>query len=394
MRLEELVDQADLPSTQVAEGAWDQAARRVRRRRAVGVSATTLGVAVVLIAAVVAGRPAAAPSPANVPSTGTLTPSPNERILTPEMAAPRVYDAEVMAQLRSEPMRPPPDAPALSQDPMPYAKLAMSPTFTSTDVFLLGPDDEWRRLDVPLEQVTDGTNASSPFRSTSLSPDATRLALPQPSGLAVVDLTDGSREVYPVPESYLTYANWLGDSRVLVSTEQSGQAWEVDLESSEVARSSLGPSTARSANGRTLTWGMGANGFSTQMVWGDGTTVSSLYNNTGTPHPYPPLLGDGFVVGHHGTTRTGLGLPLVQNALVVVDETTGDPLGYLPTGTSKGDPSTLLGWQGDRIVVALPYADSPGADPEVVLVAWDWRRRTVDPVATVAAASVAWGRGW
>lgn len=395
MRLHELADQMEVPTTRVADGAWDVAARRARRRRAVGVTATSAAAAVVLLAVVVTARPDAAPAPMDIPTGGTTTSSPtNQRILTPEMASPRVYSSATMARLEGEPIEPPPDTPALSLSPIPYAELAMSPTPDSTEVYLLGPDEAWRRLDVPLEQVSDGTYASSPFRSTALSPDATKLALPQPSGLVVVDLTDGSHDRYPIDSPDLVYANWVSDTRVVVAAEQIGQSWELDLESSEVTESVLGPSTARSPDGRTVTWGMGPDGFSTDMVWDDGTSVPTLYNNTGHPHPFPPLVGDGFVVGHHGTTQTGLGLPLVQNALVVVDQATGDPMAYLPTGTSKGDPSTVLGWHDDRIVVALPRMDSPDTDPTVVLAAWDWQRKAVEPVVTVAASSVSWGRGW
>lgn len=394
MRLHELADQMEVPTTRVADDAWEVAARRARRRRAVGVTAMSAAAAVVLLA-VVTARPDAAPAPTDIPTGDTTTPSPtNQRILTPEMASPRVYDSATMARLEGEPIEPPADAPALSLSPVAYAKLAMSPAPDSTEVYLLGPDEAWRRLDVPLEQVSDATYASSPFRSTALSPDATKLALPQPSSLVVVDLTDGTHDRYPIAAPDLVYANWVSDTRVVVATEQIGQSWEVDLESAEVTRSELGPSTARSPDGRTVTWGMGDDGFSTGMVWDDGTSVPTPFNNTGHPHPIPPLAGDGFVVGHHGTTQTGLGLPLVQNALVVVDQATGDPVAYLPTGTSKGDPSTLLGWHDNRIVVALPRMESPDVDPTVVLAEWDWQRKTVDPVVTVAASSVSWGQGW
>jgi hypothetical protein len=50
MRLHDVVDQLDLPTTHIADRAWDAAARRVRRRRAAVVTTTATAVAVVLVA--------------------------------------------------------------------------------------------------------------------------------------------------------------------------------------------------------------------------------------------------------------------------------------------------------------------------------------------------------
>lgn len=389
MRLHELVDDLDLPPTRVADGAWDAAVRRVRRRRATGAAAAAAAVAIVLTATVVVAGRDGGPPPANAPTTPTPSTS-GPLVVTSEMATPGAYTPEVLERLLTEPLRPPQSAPGLSASPIPYAKLAMTPAVGSTEVFLLGPDDEWRRLDLPLQQVVDGGGyPSSPFRSTSLSPDATMLALPQPSGVVVVDLTDGSHTTYPVPSPHLTYATWLSDSRLVVSTETQGKGWEVDLDDGAVNESLLGPSTGRASDGELVTWGMGGDGFPTALEWDNGTAVPSAYNNTGGLHPYPPLVDDAVVVGHHATTHTGIGLPLGQNALVVVDRGTGKPVAYLPTTKARGDYTTLLGWDEGRIVVGLA-----NTGPTVVLAAWDWEEKTLDPLVTVAGWQVAWGRGW
>lgn len=391
MRLHELVDQFDVPPTRVAEDAWEQASRRLRRRRFVVVAAAAVAVVAALAATLtISGRDGASP-PANPPTPTTSSPAGPDTV-TPDMATSRAYAPNTFERLLQTPISPPDDSPPLSQSPVAYAKLVMTPTVGSTEVYLLGPDDSWRRLDVPLEQVQDGSGyRASPFRSTSLSPDATMLALPQPSELVVVDLTDGSHRRYPVPSQYLTYANWLGDSRVVVATEMSSRGWEIDLGDGTVQRSNFGPSTGRSPEGQLVTWGLSDDGFATRMRWDNGTEVFTGYNNDAGPHPFPPLVDEDVVVGH---SSGGPGLPLWDNAMLVVDRHTGGPLAYLPTQKGNGDLTTLLGWDDDRVVVALYGGDVSDARFDVVLVAWDWREKTLEPLVTVSGSEVAWGRGW
>lgn len=312
------------------------------------------------------------------------------------MATPGAYSAETFERLLDEPVRPPASAPALATSPIPFAKLAMTPAMKSTEIFLLGPDDEWRRLGLPLEMLHDGSGyTSSPFRSTSLSPDATMLALPQPSGLVVVDLTDGSHVRYQVPSPILTDANWLSDSRVVVATETRSTGWEVDLNDGEVVESRFGPSTGRAPDGALVTWGMGDDGHPTPMEWDNGAAVSSEYNNNAGPRPIPPLVDDAVVVGLHVTTHTRIGLPLGQNVVIVVDRRTGGPLAYLPTTKYNGDSTTLLGWDEGRIVIALwGEAKINATEHTIVLAAWDWKNKALDPLVTIAGWDVAWGRGW
>lgn len=395
MKLRDLVDELELPSTRVAEGAWDVAARRVRRRHIAIVAGTATAAAFVVLAATqLTGNPDGAAPPAS-PSMTSPTPS-TPRLVTPEMGTPPAYAAQVWDRLVQDPLVPPEDAPSLSESPIPFAKLAMTAAVDTTEVFLMGPDEEWRRLDVPLELVDDGNGyMSSPFRSTSLSPNATMLALPQPSSLVVVDLTDGTYRQIPVPHEHLTYANWLSDTLVVVSGESSSRGWEVDLDTDSVSASRFGPSTGVAPGGGLVTWGMGRDGFATSMQWDDGTVVRSKYNNTANPHPYPPLVDDEVVVGHHATTETGLGLPMAQNAVVVVDRQTGAPRAYLPTVKANGDNTTLLSMEQDRIVLSLVGGPKiSNAQYTVVVATWDWQNKTLEPLETVHGWSVAWGAGW
>lgn len=395
MKLHDLVDELELPSTRVAEGAWDVAARRVRRRHTAIVAVTAAAAAFVVLAATqLTGNPDGAAPPAN-PSTTLPTPS-TQQLVTPEMGMPPAYAAQTWDRLVQDPLVPPEDAPSLSENPIPYAKLGMTAAVETTEVFLLGPDDQWRRLDVPLDLVDDGSGyMSSPLRSTSLSPSATMLALPQPSKLVVVDLTDGTYRQIPVPHEYLTYANWLSDSLVVVSGQSSSRGWAVDLDTEDVSASRFGPSTAVAPGGGLVTWGMGEDGFATEMQWDDGTVVRSKYNNTASPQPHPPLVGDEVVVGHHATTQSGLGLPIGQNAVVVVDRHTGAPRAYLPTVRAKDDYTTLLSMEHDKIVLSLVGGPNiSNTQYTVVLAAWDWQNKTLEPLATIHGWAVAWGAGW
>ena len=50
MNLRELIDEVDVPATRVAEGTWERARGRVRRRRWVTAGAARLAVAAVAVA--------------------------------------------------------------------------------------------------------------------------------------------------------------------------------------------------------------------------------------------------------------------------------------------------------------------------------------------------------
>ena len=66
------------------------------------------------------------------------------------------------------------------------------------------------------------------MRPTGLDESATRLAIPQPDGLVVVDLTTGSAERYDVP-GLQSYAIWHDAAHVLVAHRDLGTGTVVDL---------------------------------------------------------------------------------------------------------------------------------------------------------------------
>ncbi len=287
----------------------------------------------------------------------------------------------------------------LTAHPLDHAVLAISDPEDQAQVLVLGEDGQWRRVDgVDLVPVNEVVNEPGPaLRATSLSPDATKLALPQPDSLVVVDLTTGASRRFDVAGPSNLYAIWADDSHVLVAEETAQTGTLVDVDTGATEPSDFGPSTAFTTEGLALDWGhegpMTAD--PTPMRWSDGTTVETLMNNLAGLFPLPPLVSDDVVVGDNVPIRSGLGLDNyngLENGIVVVDRTTGNPLAYQPTTRSIGDPTQLLGWDGDRVLMAL-------VNPKIssiytVVVAWDWRNRTIDPLVVLPVRAVSWGQGW
>ncbi len=202
MNLRELIDKVDVPATRVAEGTWERARGRVLRRRWVTAGAAGLAVAAVAVAVSVLPGSEQADGPADPPSTNMVVTTP---------------DWEALAVNRVP--APSPDAEPLSENPVRHAALVMADPDDDAGAYVLGDDGDWRHLDadglVPVE--VDGVITSPVVRATGLDDGATRLAIPQPGGLVVVDLTSGDAERYDVPGSP-SYVTWLDDTRVLVAT--------------------------------------------------------------------------------------------------------------------------------------------------------------------------------
>lgn len=400
MKRSDIVEDLDLPQTQVAQGAWDGGVRRVRRRRAGIVAGAAVLTAGVIVTASLAGDPGKVSSPAPAESPGPTPDVP--QTVAPEMKMPPVFTDQAWGRLSDAAarIRPTTDNTVnLSGHPLNHAVLAIGDPEDQSQVLVLGEDGLWRRVDgvdlVPVNEVVD--EPGSALRATSLSPDATKLALPQPDSLVVVDLTTGASRRYEVPGPSNLYAIWTDASHVLVAEETALTGTMVDLGTGNTEPSDFGPSTAFSADGLALTWGhegpMTAD--PTPMQWSDGTTVSTLMNNLAAAYPLPPLVSDDVVVGDNLPIVPGLGLDTnhgLESGIVVVDRTAGNPLAYLPTVTFKGDLTKILGWDGDRIVLALV---NPNISAHyTAMVAWDWKQQTLDPLVILPGWEVAWGQGW
>jgi hypothetical protein len=279
--------------------------------------------------------------------------------------------------------------PGISTDPVAHAALAINDPGLRSRVLVFGEDGRWREVDVP-GLVPAGTQAQYPrpiLRPTSLSPDATRLALPQPNALIIVDLSHGTSRRYDVPGPANLYPVWIDDTHVLLTPEGARHGTVVDLTDGSRSPSPYGETTAF-ADGTTLTWDAGGPTHST-LVWGDGRRVRTLGDNGGGFFPQPPLVRDDVVVGVGGLYSDDQALSFGTIGVNVVDGSTGKVLAYLPLTRGEGTDVKLLGWDGDLPLIGIPHPGVVNLD----VFAWDWRHASLDPVASVGAPDVAWGTG-
>jgi hypothetical protein len=388
MNLTDLLDRLELPPTEVAETAWDDAHRRLVRRRGLAAgaaAAVAVGATVAVIVAAGSG-PDAVPSPAPTPPSSQ---SPAPFTVTQRLVIDGAWRQLLVDFPRELGISALEDAAPLSTDPVPRAALAIGDPQDEAGALVLGEDGVWRRVDVEgLVPVTDGGGYTSPVvRPTSLSPDGTQVALPQPDALVVVDLTDGSSRRYGVPGPANTYAIWADESHVLVAEETAHRGTMVDLRDGSMKHSAYGPSTAFLGH-TTLTWKRRF--FHSALDWGDRRDVPTDANNAGGLFPEPPLVRDGVVVGVMCVCSGDLGLPFPTWGIVAVDGSTGKVLAYLPVTRGKGTKSELLGWDGDRPVIGLSI---PDASSGLYTVAWDWRQGRLVPLGYVPSDWVSWGSG-
>jgi hypothetical protein len=387
MNLADVLDQVELPATRVADTAWDEARRRMLRRRgqtAGGVAAVAVAATVAVVVGAGSGQKAATP-PAPAP-----TPTIEQR------TAPLVQRLWMHGHWRSEVAdldfgRIPGSAapPALSTDPVGHAALAINDPGLKSRVLVLGDDDRWRAVDVP-GLVPAGSQELYPraiLRPTSLSPDATRLALPQPNALVVVDLTQGTSRRYDVPGPANLYPVWIDRTHLLLTQEGARHGTIVDLTHGTRTPSPYGETTAF-AGDTTVTWDAGGPTHST-LVWGDGRRVRTIGDNGGGFFPQPPLVRNGVVVGVGGIHSDGRAPWFGTIGIDVVDGATGKVLAYLPLTRGKGTDATLLGWESDRPLIGIPHPGVVNLD----VFAWDWRHGSLDPIGSVGARDVAWGTG-
>jgi hypothetical protein len=393
MRIAELVESFDLPETQVAERAWADARRRVRRRRgALAGAAASVAVAGVVGTTLLGGahrdtQPTPGPEPTHTPTrTPTQTAEPSKAPLVQELWRHGRWRSE-LADMYYLPGSAGP--PSLSADPVGRAVLAINDPGDKSRVLVYGEDSHWRQVDVPgLVAPEHAPGYFDPvLRPTSLSPDATQLALPQPHELVVVDLETGTSRRFPVGTRFNVGVTWADASHVLVSgaTNQAGGARRsslVDLTDGSVHTSAYKPWTAFLGD-TTLTWRAGP------LRWSDGRVVQTIANNDGRGFAAPPQVRDGVVVGVMGVIQGGEGLPPATWGIVAVDGDTGKVLAYLPVSHQKLTDSLVLGWDGDRPLIGLPQPGVVNLD----VFAWDWRRGELDPVGSVGARDVSWGTG-
>ncbi len=208
MNLRELIEDVDVPDTRVAEGTWERARGRVRRRRLVTTGAAGLAVATARSPSADARR-----SAGRRPGAARLADA-DRRSGRDGRDRPRLGGARrqpgALAHCRRRPAEREPRRPRVPGHGGPGRRRRCVRARRR------------RRLAAArrpgLQPVRNGTHIRALVRSTSLDETATRLAIPQPDGLFVVDLTTGDAERYDVPGQN-TYALWHDASHVLVAGE-------------------------------------------------------------------------------------------------------------------------------------------------------------------------------
>ncbi len=391
MTLRDLIDDVEVPATRVAGDAWERGQSRLRRRRVLTVGAAGIAVVTTLVAvaAIPGGQRAESPAPpVGTPSLTTST-EPAEEHLPVMITRPNWTDLGTAPELA-----PGAGAAALSDDPVAHAVLVAGDPNSQAGAFVLGDDGTWRRLDVEgLVPVTDGLYNSSIVTPTGLDSTGTRLAIPQPDSLVVVDLTTGGSRRFEVkgPNHYVL---WVDETHLLVGQELDPTGTLVDTTSGATEPSDLGPTSRVLADGSVLTWPRGSSDY----TW-NGATISSAAANNGGIILTSPLVRDGLaVVTHTGGIERDPPLPYpppVMTSTVgiaAVDLASGDPVGYLPlSSTAKGTMSVLLGWQGDNPVLGLVYEKLSSL--RLFVAVWDPQAGTLDPLATLPTWSATWGVG-
>jgi len=390
MRLAELRE-LPLPPTSVAEGAWDLARRRRRRTAVVGAVTT-----VVLVGAT--GVAVSAVSDGDHPSRRSLAPAASPSPTADGSTPPTITQLPDFAALSlTVPTLTPRDPTYLSEDPVDHALLAITPSWNGEDtsfttVDVLGDDGRWRYVDVPgLVPVHDeGGYEGSVLTPTGLSRDGTRLALPQPDGVVVVDLTTGSHETYDVPG--LNNATvWQDEDHLVVSVEGAARSKVLDLGDGTVSDSAFTADTGFAPDGSWVTWGRGdiRRPDDPTMTSGDGDPVVPAVRNDKGPQLTPPLVDAEVAVGLGGLDLHQGGSTIYKNVagVPVLDWRTGQLRAFLYTE----DPDTglvmvhLLGLDGDTVTFAVGVS---GQESRLLVTRWNWRTGAVTPVEVLEAGMV------
>ena len=379
MRLTDLRE-LPLPPTTVAEGAWDRARRRRRRQTVVGLVAVVALVGTLAVGVdVVRGGHQDPPSPAPSPNPGPTG-----------MRAPVVTDLPDYAALAdAAPTMTPEDPTRLSADPVHRALLAVVPQYENAPppwavVNVLGDDGRWRYVDVPgLEPTRDrGGHTWYALVPTSLDATGTRLALPQPDRVIVVDLTTGEYQSYDVP-GFNNAVVWQDASHLIVTGDGQQDGRVLDLADSSITASRFTANTGFAPDGSWVTWGRAGT-----LVSSDGTRVLADVANDGGLQLISPLVDDHVAVGLGGRSLTEGETTYVGMAgVAVVDRRSGDLRGFLYTeGPDSGRVTAyLLGLDGEAVTLAVGV---PPDQAKLVVVRWSMRTGEVMPVATLTVGMV------
>ncbi|GAB2755660.1 hypothetical protein GCM10027020_04730 [Nocardioides salsibiostraticola] len=253
MKFTDLVDEIELPTTNVAQGAWAAARRRMRRRRTAVVGASAV---LVLVVSAVALRGAPEPAqpfvedPVSVgPFVATDFPADSDKVRSESNLPARVTEDDVRA-----------DAPRLFDEPIEQAVLVAATVYDFDErgyddqrITFYGTDGETRSLvlsDLGLTQDefqgVDGSGLGN------LSPDGRRWVFATTKRIVVLRLADLDVVSLPVPDGLQPInATWTGAGTITYGVaEKYSLTVETDLDGSVTRRGSPPSRVFRDRDGR------------------------------------------------------------------------------------------------------------------------------------------------
>ncbi len=401
---------AEIPEPDLAETAWAEGRRRVtRRRRVAGLAlAVVAGTVAVVVGAVRAPSPDAAPRPAErhawtpevLRSTEVdgvrvdVLPPPGGLATLPRL--PSAADLALPVHLGVGPEAVLPRLSDLGGVDQPVRAVLLRRDGTRLLPVLYVPDrtdGPYVAVDaLPLQPLTASDGRRYPYLGAhAIAPDRHAVAFVRPGSVAVLDVRTGTTTAWPVPGGGLVSGGWARDGRHLVVASAT-QSWQVDSRTGSVARAAVAfPGPARlvlDADGNPELESARADGgrADRRAVPGAvsgwvGETLSNLEGWSAT------------AAGLSSGVREVVGS--TQGAYAVQFDTTPHAR-VLAAPDVEGVPKEALralGWgpQDVLLVTATTYPDG-GAQPAVTLLAWDviggrlWRVSEVGPVST--------GDGW
>ncbi len=409
----------------VADRAWRIAVQQERRQRFAFVAGAAA--AAVLVTALIANPPSfdrTAP-PASVPpspsasSTDTpASPSVPPAGKTPESVSDQLrrisqppwddvnvealplIDTELPARL--DPWGEP--ATALSEDPVNSALAVAQPSGRSLDIRVLGDDRRWRELDIPaIEPSFSDGSVVSLIGGSPISPDGRQLALPQPDGLAVIDLTSGSSRQFDIPAidptPWLARATqWAPDgTRIMMGPAtsswkgpvQPGHGWLIDVSSGDVQSVPYDATQAAFApDGAVIEVRTPCCGYD-QLWHYQGGQLTERVTVDVWLNEVAPAMGQVMAVSrnvHAWVPPKGID---DQDGILVVDPGSGELLAELPMRTPHlAENAKLLGWLDHETLVFLVPDQASRTYQARVLVAWNYKSgqlsRLTDPASLPA----------
>lgn len=384
----------DIESGLAPETAWR--AGRARRRRTtaavVGLSAASAAL-VVVAAATLTGDPAGpVPAPPG-PTVSTPTGLPQTPgVVTRDVVLP-LTDPPDWAQLPEYPVdlghwaspeRPTP----LDEDPVRRAMAAVQYDLGGGEasVAVIGDDGRWRGVDVTGLSFRDPEYLG--VGRGSLSPDGTRLAIGQPEGVVVVDLTTAESTTYAVdglgPTWHGRIPFWSADGTAVLiaqsytaASPRGGLAyqdgWRVDLADGAVTRVGYDPAHSAFLSDGTVIADQWTEDLGHRLVRFDpdgGRQELGMVNDT-LGALSEPTGSEGLWVARRETMAfsSAVDNATERSGFVALDDE-GRVVALLPVRgvETSGGGGRVVGWLDETVVLIA----MPGADADLLLtLAWD-----------------------